>query len=159
MLHAGKVAEAGTHQELLLMKGRYYNMWRKQSRAERAAEQALQAVAKAKALQEAAMDRPGSSGNEGSPSEDVSENEADNHSSTTLVTPSLASKSLVRAAESLRDRDAGSSSDGSNFGDDKQDDAKSAHESSDETKPYDGSKTPDESQSGPSSTKNSSKQS
>jgi len=58
-------------------------MWRKQIRAERAAEQASQMVAKAKALKEAAMARPGSSGNEGSPSEDVSENEADNRSSTT----------------------------------------------------------------------------
>jgi hypothetical protein len=34
-------------------------------------------VAKANALQKAAMERPGSSGNEGGPSEDVSENEAD----------------------------------------------------------------------------------
>ncbi|KAF8854696.1 hypothetical protein BDZ45DRAFT_706449 [Acephala macrosclerotiorum] len=138
VLHAGKVAESGTHQDLLLMKGRYYNMWRKQIRAERAAEQAFQAVAKAKALQEAAMDRPGSSGNEGSPSEDVSENEADNRSSTTLVTPSLASKAFVRAAESLRDRDAGSSIDGSNFGDDKQDDTKSEHSTRDEVNPSHG---------------------
>lgn len=80
VLHAGKVAESGTHQELLAIKGRYYNMWRKQIRAERAAEQASQMVAKAKALKEAAMDRPGSSGADGSPSEDASENEGDNHS-------------------------------------------------------------------------------
>lgn len=60
------------------MKGRYANMWRKQIRAERAAEAASQMVAKANALQKAAMERPGSSGNEGGPSEDVSENEADN---------------------------------------------------------------------------------
>jgi hypothetical protein len=77
VLHAGKVAEAGNHQELLAMKGRYYNMWRKQIRAERAAEAASQMVAKAEALQKAAMERPGSSGNEGGPSEDVSENETD----------------------------------------------------------------------------------
>lgn len=64
------------------MKGRYANMWRKQIRAERAAEAASQMVAKAEALQKAAMERPGSSGNEGGPSEDVSENEAD---SRTLV--------------------------------------------------------------------------
>jgi ABC-type transport system involved in Fe-S cluster assembly fused permease/ATPase subunit len=38
VLHAGKVAEAGTHQELLAIKGgRYANMWRKKFRAERAA--------------------------------------------------------------------------------------------------------------------------
>ena len=52
-------------------------MWRKQIRAERAAEAASQMVAKAEALQKAAMERPGSSGNEGGPSEDVSENETD----------------------------------------------------------------------------------
>jgi ABC-type glutathione transport system ATPase component len=123
VLHAGKVAESGTHQELLDRKGRYYNMWRKQIRAERAAEQAFQMAAKAKALKEAAMARPGSSGNEGSPSEDVSENEGENRRSSTLVTPSLASRALVRAAESFRDA---ASTDGShiddNSGDDKLDD-------------------------------------
>jgi hypothetical protein len=77
VLHAGKVAEAGTHQELLAMKGRYASMWKKQIRAERAAEAASQMVAKANALQKAALERPGSSGNEGGPSEDVSENEAE----------------------------------------------------------------------------------
>lgn len=150
VLHAGKVAESGTHQDLLLLKGRYYNMWRKQIRAERAADKAFQAVAKAKALQEAAMDRPGSSGNEGSPSEDVSENEADNRSSTTLVTPSLASKALVHAAESLRDRDAGSSIDGSSFSDDKQDDVKSEHSTRDEADPSYGKVGQEESETGPS---------
>jgi len=99
VLHAGKVAESGTHQELLDRKGRYYNMWRKQIRAERAAEQAFQMAAKAKALKEAVMARPGSSENEGSPSEDVSENEGDNRSGSTLVTPSHGSSALVRAAE------------------------------------------------------------
>jgi ABC-type glutathione transport system ATPase component len=125
VLHAGKVAESGTHQELLDRKGRYYNMWRKQIRAERAAEQAFQMAAKAKALKEAAMARPGSSVNEGSPSEDVSENEGDNRSSSTLVTPSLAPGALVRAAETFRDA---ASTDGSHFdehsGDDKLEDDK-----------------------------------
>lgn len=119
VLHAGKVAESGTHQELLDRKGRYYNMWRKQIRAERAAEQAFQMAAKAKALKEAVMARPGSSGNEGSPSEDVSENEGDNRSGSTLVTSSLGSRALARAAETYRDT---TSTDGShsdeNSGDD-----------------------------------------
>ena len=83
------------------MKGRYASMWKKQIRAERAFEAASQMVAKANALQKAAMERPGSSGNEGGPSEDVSENEADNRSSTTLA-PSLSAKAVVKAAESLR---------------------------------------------------------
>ena len=47
-------------------------MWRKQIRAERAAEQASVLVAKAKKLSDAALDRPGSP-----LSEDVSENETD----------------------------------------------------------------------------------
>jgi hypothetical protein len=66
------------------MKGRYANMWRKQIRAERAAEAASFALAKAEALQKAALERPGSSGNH-SPSEDVSENEADSHSCTVFA--------------------------------------------------------------------------
>lgn len=78
-------------------------MWRKQIRAEQAAEQASRAVAKANALREAAMDRPGSSGNEGGPSEDVSESEADTRGGNSLVGPSLASRALIRAAENLRD--------------------------------------------------------
>lgn len=105
VLHAGKVAEAGTHEELLAMKGRYANMWRKQIRAERAAEAASQMVAKANALQAAVMDRPGSSGNEGGLSEDVSENEAESRS-TTIMVPNLASKALVRPVDGLQDGDS-----------------------------------------------------
>lgn len=40
VLHAGKVAERGTHEELLALKGRYASMWRKQIRAQKAAEEA-----------------------------------------------------------------------------------------------------------------------
>lgn len=40
VLHSGKVAESGTHEELLNQKGRYASMWRKQIRAQKAAEQA-----------------------------------------------------------------------------------------------------------------------
>lgn len=40
VLHAGQVAERGTHEELLLLKGRYANMWRKQIRAQKAADEA-----------------------------------------------------------------------------------------------------------------------
>ncbi|KAI1005391.1 ABC transporter [Podosphaera aphanis] len=54
VLHAGKVVEAGNHNDLLVLKGRYYNMWKKQIRAERAMEQASAAIAKAQALKSAA---------------------------------------------------------------------------------------------------------
>ncbi|KAF2708181.1 hypothetical protein K504DRAFT_382379 [Pleomassaria siparia CBS 279.74] len=40
VLHQGKVAERGTHEELLDMNGQYASMWKKQIRAQRAAEQA-----------------------------------------------------------------------------------------------------------------------
>lgn len=40
VLHSGQVAESGTHDELLTLKGRYASMWRKQIRAQRAAEEA-----------------------------------------------------------------------------------------------------------------------
>ena len=40
VLHSGKVVESGTHEELLALKGRYATMWRKQIRAQKAAEEA-----------------------------------------------------------------------------------------------------------------------
>ncbi|KAL8946915.1 MAG: hypothetical protein Q9222_006750 [Ikaeria aurantiellina] len=40
VLHAGQVVESGTHEDLLALKGRYASMWRKQIRAQRAAEEA-----------------------------------------------------------------------------------------------------------------------
>lgn len=111
VLHAGKVAESGTHNELLALKGRYANMWKKQIRAERAAEAASQMVAKANALREAAMERPGSSGNEEGASEDVSENEGDHQPGTSVSSDSLATQALRRASEHLRaTRAKGSSS-------------------------------------------------
>jgi hypothetical protein len=125
------------------MKGRYANMWRKQIRAERAAEAASQMVAKANMLREAAMERPGSSGNEGGPSEDVSENEADLRSGATSVAPSnisLATRALLRATEQVRDGDSVSGSNieeqgamdegrslGTNAADAKADEADSSH--------------------------------
>ncbi|KAM3083677.1 ATP-binding cassette-type vacuolar membrane transporter Hmt1 [Clarireedia jacksonii] len=105
VLHAGQVVEAGTHSQLLALKGRYAQMWKKQIRAERAAEAASQMVARANKLREAAMETP-NSGND--VSAEVSENEADNRSAHMLVTSSLASRALVRAAESYRDGNSSS---------------------------------------------------
>ena len=40
VLHSGKVVETGTHEDLLNLKGKYASMWRKQIRAQKAAEEA-----------------------------------------------------------------------------------------------------------------------
>ncbi|RDW94696.1 putative heavy metal tolerance protein [Coleophoma crateriformis] len=101
VLHAGAVAESGTHEELLAKKGRYANMWKKQIRFERAEEEARVLSERADALRKQALLRPGS--RDGATSEDVSENEGEIPS--TVVTPepgTLASRALGRAAEGLR---------------------------------------------------------
>lgn len=56
VLHEGQVAERGTHLELLAMRGRYAAMWRKQVRAQRAAEEAKVLKDKAERLRRESMD-------------------------------------------------------------------------------------------------------
>lgn len=70
-LHAGQVVEAGTHEELLQLKGRYANMWRKQIRAERAAEEARVLKDRAEKLRQESA--------HGAASGDTSDNEVDSH--------------------------------------------------------------------------------
>ncbi|KAJ5551532.1 hypothetical protein N7535_000524 [Penicillium sp. DV-2018c] len=53
VLQGGQVAESGTHEELLAMKGRYASMWRKQIRAQRAAAEAQVLQVKAQRLRTA----------------------------------------------------------------------------------------------------------
>ncbi|ESZ98407.1 putative Heavy metal tolerance protein [Sclerotinia borealis F-4128] len=122
VLHAGRVAEAGTHSELLLKKGRYAQMWKKQIRAERAAEKASEMVARARALSEAAsIQTPGnhrSKANNGSA--EVSEYEGDNHSNRTLVASTLATRALTRTTE-RRNNNGDSSSSKSNSSSDSDD--------------------------------------
>lgn len=56
VLHQGKVAEKGTHLELLAKRGRYAGMWKKQVRAQRAAEEAKVLKDKADRLRRESMD-------------------------------------------------------------------------------------------------------
>lgn len=67
--------ERGTHEQLLAKKGRYYNMWRKQIRAERAAEEARLLNDRAAVLREQALARPGSC--DGLGSEETSDNDTE----------------------------------------------------------------------------------
>ncbi|KAI7651519.1 hypothetical protein KC318_g15633, partial [Hortaea werneckii] len=55
VLHEGRVVERGTHNELLAMKGRYSGMWKKQVRAQRAAEEARVLKDKADRLRRESM--------------------------------------------------------------------------------------------------------
>jgi ABC-type transport system involved in Fe-S cluster assembly fused permease/ATPase subunit len=56
VLHQGKVAERGTHEELLEQNGHYAAMWKKQIRAQRAAEQAQMLKDKADRLRRESKD-------------------------------------------------------------------------------------------------------
>ncbi|KAJ5986284.1 hypothetical protein N7451_010649 [Penicillium sp. IBT 35674x] len=61
VLQNGQVAESGTHEELLAMKGRYAGMWRKQIRAQKAAAEAQVLQDRAERLRNAATNADDSS--------------------------------------------------------------------------------------------------
>ncbi len=55
VLHAGQVAESGTHEQLLALRGRYASMWRKQIRAQKAAKEVKVLLDRAEQLQSIAQ--------------------------------------------------------------------------------------------------------
>lgn len=59
VLHEGQVAENGSHDQLLAMKGRYASMWRKQIRAQKAAAEAQVLQDRAQRLRSASSARVG----------------------------------------------------------------------------------------------------
>ncbi|KAL9097361.1 MAG: hypothetical protein Q9163_006356 [Psora crenata] len=61
VLHQGKVAESGTHEELLALEGRYATMWNRQIRAQQAAADAREANNLAKQLRREAQGEEGDS--------------------------------------------------------------------------------------------------
>ncbi|TKX23397.1 ABC transporter-like protein 3 [Elsinoe australis] len=75
VLHEGRVAERGTHDELLGMRGRYASMWKKQVRAQRAAEEAKVLRDKADRLRRESRDGSHSTTTEGEHSAGSSEDE------------------------------------------------------------------------------------
>lgn len=79
VLHEGKVAESGPHEELLAKRGRYASMWKKQVRAQRAADEATRLQGKADRLRKESKDGTmmmGAGGGSGESSASTSEDEA-----------------------------------------------------------------------------------
>ena len=103
VLHEGKVAERGTHEELLAKKGRYAMMWKKQVRAQRAAEEAR--VLKDKADRLRRESRDGSVGpNSGSSSQSEDEGLRGMAASQTNISGSLSSSDEEKSASESRNR-------------------------------------------------------
>ncbi|DAA79714.1 TPA_exp: Uncharacterized protein A8136_0487 [Trichophyton benhamiae CBS 112371] len=92
VLQNGQVAEKGTHEQLLAMKGRYSSMWRKQIKAQRAA-------AEAQALQDRAERLRSSSVVAGGGEDSSSQSDEDRHAETTARPRPTLSQRSTKAPE------------------------------------------------------------
>lgn len=107
VLHEGRVVERGSHTELLAMKGRYAGMWKKQVRAQKAAEEAKALKDKADRLRRESMDssavrnRGKIAMGESPPSSDEDENQR-----TPIATPQTEQPSEMQSALSLSPKSA-----------------------------------------------------
>jgi ABC-type transport system involved in Fe-S cluster assembly fused permease/ATPase subunit len=102
VLHAGQVAEAGTHQELIATKGRYATMWKKQIRAEKAAAEAQVLKDKADRLKSEVGTGGGTPGGDESTSQSEDEGSTIKTSSSGTLRPGTSG--TIRKASSLRPR-------------------------------------------------------
>ncbi|KAH1489645.1 hypothetical protein KXV92_005079 [Aspergillus fumigatus] len=91
VLHEGRVAESGTHEQLLAMKGRYASMWRKQIRAQRAAAEAQVLQDRAQRLRSAST---AAVGDDSSSQSDEDRNGKDHPTTTRPAQGQSSSKSL-----------------------------------------------------------------
>lgn len=91
VLHEGRVAESGTHEQLLAMKGRYASMWRKQIRAQRAAAEAQVLQDRAQRLRSAST---AAVGDDSSSQSDEDRNGKDHPTTTRSAQGQFSSKSL-----------------------------------------------------------------
>ncbi|KMQ43569.1 vacuolar ABC heavy metal transporter [Trichophyton rubrum] len=92
VLQNGQVAEKGTHEQLLAMKGRYSSMWRKQIKAQRAA-------AEAQVLQDRAERLRSSSVVAGGGEDSSSQSDEDRHAETTARPRPTLSQRSTKASE------------------------------------------------------------
>lgn len=117
VLHEGKVAEKGNHIELLAKKGRYAGMWKKQVRAQRAAEEAKVLKDKADRLRRESMDSSAARGRNTRDEETPPSSDEDDHRNghrreqtelqRTLSLPSNSAIPQAQIASALSGRDPG----------------------------------------------------
>lgn len=101
VLHEGRVVETGSHEELLALKGRYSSMWRKQIRAQRAAEEAKVLKDKAERLRRESHDDSHTTTTEGEYSAGSSEDEREAQALAQQAAQAARARASSRSAANL----------------------------------------------------------